>query len=505
MVFIMELEKAREDFSKLQKRIAAMNHAILMIFYDGETTAPAGTTENRIASLEVLNKELYKLKFGEETTELIDFLWENEDKLTEIERRSLVVFRRETDKKRKVPMEEYIQYESLLTAAQDAWHIANEEHDYEGFKTYLEKIFNKVREIATCCKPEMTPYEYCLDNYEPGIEVQVYDEIFDGVRNSITPLFRKIIEKPEIDKSCLKGDFSLEKQEDLAIFIMKILGLDMGRVGLATADHPFSTNMGSRYDQRIVTKYFRKDFSLSLYTMLYECGHVLYELGQGDNIGYTFIDGSASLGFLESQARFYENIVGRSKPFIEFLYPMLKSSFSRTIKGSTPNDLYLAVNSVTPGPIRMGSDEVTNNLHVLIRYETEKALMDKSLSFDDLPDAWQEKYKEYLCVEIDDPVQGVLQDIHWANGAIGYFPTSVLGNSYSALMVEKLKEELDFDSCLRKGDFSLINKWIKERIWQHAGMVDTDTLMKKYLGIETINSDAYVGYLNEKYAEIYNL
>ena len=501
----MDFEKSRVEFENLQKKIAAINHAICLLFYDAETIAPPETAANRICTLEVLNDEIYNLKFGDKTEDLMNFLWEHKDRLNQIETRSLEIMRKNLDKKRNVPKEEYIEYELLLTKTQDAWHRANEEHDLAVVSPYLKKVFDKVREMAAYGNPEMDPYEYCLDSFEPGINLKTYDEIFDRIKKDVIPLLQKISEKPAIDDSCLKGDFSSKRQERLALYIMELLGLNLRRVGLATAEHPFSTNMGSHFDERIATKYSRKDFTFSLYTMLYECGHVLSEMGQDDAVGYTVIDGSATMGFLESQMRFYENMVGRSKTFINFLYPKLQTFFADSLRKCSPDELYLAVNKVTKGPIRMGSDEVTNNLHVLIRYEIEKAMMDKSMTIQDLPDAWAEKYREYLGVEVKDPTQGVLQDIHWADGAIGSFPTAVLGNVYSAVIVEKMREDLDFETCLKEGNFTDINKWLREHFWRWSGIYDTGKIMEQYVGVKSISSEPYIKYLTNKYSEIYNL
>lgn len=500
----MDLQKAREEFSSLQQRIAAINHATSLIFFDGETTAPPDTAQNRIRSLEVLNEEVLKLKFGDETLRLLDILHEHEDELSLLEKRSLEILRRESEKNRLIPTEKYIKYESLLVSAQDAWHKANEDQNYGLFLPYLEEVMNTVIEFAGYCNCSTTPYDYCLDNYEPGINTQVYDGIFDVIKKEIPPLLSKIMEKPQVDDSCLMGDYSQDKQNDLATYIVQLLRLDTGKVGLSTADHPFSTNIGSHLDQRIVTKYNRKDFTQSLYTMLYECGHVLYEMGQPDDVLYTFIDGSASLGIMESQSQFYENNVGRSRGFIENIYPELLALFPGSFDEHTPEDIYLAVNKVNPGPIRMGSDEVTNSLHILIRYEIEKALFDKTLTVWELPDAWAEKYKKYLNVDVKNPVQGVLQDIHWAHGAIGYFPTAVLGSVYRSLIAERMDQEIDLQSCLKKADFDLINLWNKEHVWQKAGIYDTNTVMEEFVGVK-VTPEPYIDYLKKKYSEIYKL
>ena len=500
----MKLENARIEFSRLQKRISAINHATELMFFDGETIAPPDTIDNRIRTLDVLNDEKHKLKYGEDTVRLADYLKENEDVLTIFEKRSLELLLRDIDRKRLIPKDKYVKYESLIASAEDAWHKANEGEDYEIFRPYLEQIIDKTIEFAGYCNSSITPYNYCLYNFEYGIDIQVYDRIFDAIRAEIPPLLKRIIEKPQVDDSCLYGDFSVDKQTELAVYIMGLLQLNPERVGLATAEHPFSTYLGSHFDERIVTRFSRKDFTFSLYTMLFQSGHVLCTMGQEDNVAYTFVDNAESLGIFESQCRFYENVIGRSRTFIEYIYPELVELFPDPLEKYSAEDVFLAVNKVAPGPIRMGSDEVTNNLHILVRYEIEKALMDKSLSVKDLPEAWAEKYKKYLNVEVDSPVRGVLQDIHWASGAIGYFPMAVLGNTYLASIVEKMKEDLDLDACIGQGNFKLINLWNREHVWRRAGLYDTQMVMNKYVGTD-INAEPYIRYIKDKYSKVYGL
>ena len=501
----MDFEKARLEFAKIQKTIAAMRHAIDLIFFDQETAAPPKSGPNRFNTLEVLSEELFSLKFGEKTTEIVETLLEHEAELSVVERRSLKLLKNEAKHMQCTTKSEYIQFQNLIAASQDAWHAAKEQNDYEVLRPYLEKIFNRVRELAECYNPGIDPYDSCLDKYEPGSNTQVYDVVFDSVREEIVPLLHAVMEKPPIDDSCIKGDYSVKKQEALSLYIMKLLGLDMDRVGLSTTEHPFFRRMGSHFDERITTRYHRNDFTFSLYTVIFGCGYALADMGQGDDVAYTLAEGSASIGIMEGQTRFYENIIGRSKPFIESIYPELKSLFPNSIRESSPADLYRAINKVTTGPIRMGSDELTNNVHVLVRYELEKALMDKSLSFKDLPDAWREKYKDYLNVEVKNHNEGVLQDFIWTDAYIGYFPTAVLGNAYSALMLAKMKEEIDVEGCVRNGNYDLINQWNREHIWKYIGLYDSRTVMSEYAGIDSVDSATYVKYLKDKYSKIYNL
>ena len=501
----MNLEQARQEFAKIQKNITALNYSLDLLFLDGETAAPPNSVSNRIQTREILNDELYNLKYGEATAEIMDCLLENEGELTLVEQRSLKVLKRDADRMKSMPKDEFIKYQSLVTSTGNAWHKANEEGDYEILRPHLEKLFGRIRDMALSYNPGEDPYDYCLGRFEPGSSVKFYDPFFDGVREDIVPLLREITEKPQVDDSCLKGDYSAAKQEELALYIMDVMGVDMNKVGLSTSLHPFTKRLGSHFDERITTRYSRRDFTFSLYTVIFGCGYALAETGQDDEIAYTLADGSASIGIMEGQTRFYEHIIGRSRPFINFIHPKLKALFPTSINYSTAEDMYLALNKVNASPIRASSDEVTNNLHVLVRYELEKALMNNDLSFNDLPDAWAEKYKNYLGVDVPNHTQGVLQDMLWSDSAIGYFPTAVLGNAYSALMLDKMKEELDVADCVARGDIVSINQWNREHVWKYIGLYDAHTVMEKFLGISDLDSGAYIDYLRRKYTEIYNL
>ena len=500
----MNLEQARIKFMELQRKISAFNHATAILSWDGETVAPPGTADNTAQSIEVLNNELFMLRAGEETEELLLFLNEYREDLTIRERRTLDYMLRDTERKSRIPDDEYAHHEKLLAEAQDAWGRAVEENDFSLLCKKQGEVFDSLKAFAHYCSPEMDPYQYCIDEHEEGLTVEICDEMFDAVKEHVLPLFERIKECPPIDDGPVKGNFSKESQESLAVYIMELLGLDMTKVGLATSEQPFTMFLGSHFDERIATKYDSEDYSTSLFTIMNQAGHVLYDMGQDDNLAYTVLDGMVSKSLQESQGRFYENIIGRSRAFIEYIYPDLCDMFSDPVENYTPEDIYRAVNRVEAGFIRMDADEVTFNLHVLIRYELEKAIMRNQLDIRDLPDAWRELYKKYLGVDVPDDVNGVLQDIHWTFGGVGYFPTYVLGNFAGAQITQKMQEEVNINECIAEGDFALINMWNKMRIWKHGGLYDAKHVMERNVKMP-FSTEPYINYLTNKYSEIYNL
>ena len=500
----MELQQAREDLIKLQKRIAAYSHGMGAINYDGETSAPKGTAKNRAQSLGILSEELYKITTGKDTVELLKYLDENKEQLTEKEQRMVFLMEKDLDRMLKIPMEEFVGYRKLTTEAQAVWEKAKHQNDFESYLPYLEKIFETNKRFANYCAPDMDPYDYWLNEYEEGISMEFCDEFFAELRKHIVPLLHKIAEKPQVDDSCLKGDFPEYKQEELALYLMNLIGLDPEHVGLSTTEHPFTTSLGSHLDERITTNYKRNNYASSLFSVVHEGGHALYDTGSEDDLAYTVLDGGVSMGIHESQSRFYENLIGRSRTFISYIFPKLKELFPEAMEGCTPEDVYRAINKVEPSLIRTEADEATYCLHVMVRYELEKAILHDQLEVKDLPEAWNKMYKEYLGVDVPNDTKGVLQDSHWSFGAIGYFPSYALGTAYGAQFMEKMKETVDVEACLERGDFGPINDWNREKIWKHGCLYKPKDLLDSVLG-KPFSTEAYISYLEKKFGEIYEL
>jgi len=282
------------------------------------------------------------------------------------------------------------------------------------------------------------------------------------------------------------------------------MGLDPLHVGLSTTEHPFTTSLGSHLDERITTHYYEHDFASSLYSVIHEGGHALYDTGSDDSLAYTVLDGGVSMGIHESQSRFYENLLGRSRAFCDYLFPVLAEVFPAEMEGHNAEELYRALNRAQPSLIRTEADELTYCLHVLVRYELEKRVMAGELAVHDLPGEWNRLYKEYLGVDVPDDKQGVLQDSHWAGGSIGYFPSYALGSAYGAQFLRKMKETVDVDDCLRRGDFGPINEWNRQHIWQYGCLYRPGELFEKATG-EAFDPTVYANYLEEKFSALYNL
>ena len=500
----MELQQAKEQLMAFQSKMSAYGHALSLLNYDGDTAAPAGTAENRAHRTAVLSEETYKLSTAKETVEMLEFLDANQDSLNEKERRMVWLLLKNIRFQQKIPMDEYIAYQQLLVESQSVWHKAKETSDFALFEPYLEKVYATVIKFAGYAAPDMDPYDYWLNEYEPGISKEVGDRFFGQLRERLVPLIHRISEKPQVDNASIKGHFDVIAQEQLAHYLMKVIGLDLEHVGLSTTEHPFTTSLGSHLDERITTHYYDEDYTYSMFSVIHEGGHALYDTGSARDLAFTVLDGGVSMGIHESQSRFYENILGRSKAFIRFLFPKLQELFPEHLANYTWQDVYKAVNRVEPTLIRTEADEVTYSLHVMIRYELEKAVMSGKLKVHDLPGEWNRLYKEYLGIDVPDDKHGVLQDSHWSFAAIGYFPSYALGSAYGAQFLKKMKETVDVEAALEKGDFSPMNDWNREHIWKYGSSKTPSDILKNALG-EAFDPSVYLDYLEEKCRDVYGI
>ncbi len=500
----MNIQEAIEKFYALQSKISAYGHAMALISYDGATTAPRGTAHNRAHALSILSEETYKLSTKDETVSLLEFLNEHKSELSEKDARALYLASKDLEEMKKIPMDEYIAYQELMVEADDVWHRAKENSDFEMFRPVLEKIFDTTKKFASYCAPEKEPYNYCLNKYEDGLTMEKCDEFFSALKAKIVPLIKKIGEAKQVDDYCIKGDFDELSQEKFSYELMKAIGIDLDRCGLGTTEHPFTTSIGSHHDVRITTNYDRENIASSMFSVIHEGGHALYDMNSADDLAYTFLDGGVSMGIHESQSRFYENLLGRSYEFISYILPKMQECFPEKFDSCTADDLYRAINLVTPSLIRTEADEVTYCLHVMIRYELEKAVIGGTLEVKDLPSEWNRLYKEYLGVDVPDDKHGVLQDSHWSGGGIGYFPSYALGSAYGAHLLHKMRETVDVEKCLRDGDFKPINNWNREHIWKYGCLKNPDVLLLEALG-EDFDPTYYTDYLEKKYSEIYQL
>lgn len=499
----MEIKEAKEKLKKYQEKLSAYAQAGELIYFDGATTAPKKTADNRAHAMSILSEEMYMIQTSKDTIEMIEFLDKNKDELSDEEKRQVEILIKDINNMKKVPMEEFVAYQTLLVEAEDIWHTAKETNDFKLFEPYLEKIFETHKRFAHYFNPDMDPYDYWLNEYESGLNREICDKFFSTLRSRLVPLIKEIGKKKQVSNDVVKGNFPEYKQEEFSYFLMKTIGLDLDHVGFGTTEHPFTISIGSHEDVRITTHYQLDDFTSSMFSVIHEGGHALYDSHTKDDYKYTVLDGGVSMGIHESQSRFYENILGRSKAFVSYIYPEVCKRFE-SVKNYTIEDFYKGINRVEPSLIRTEADELTYSLHVMIRYEIEKAVMAGDLKVSDIPSKWNELYKEYLGVTVPDDKRGCLQDSHWSGGNVGYFPSYALGSAYGAQFLSKMKETVNVDEDIKKGDFTNINKWNEEHIWKFGCLYKPGVLLKKVLE-KDFDPNYYIEYLEKKYKEIYGI
>jgi carboxypeptidase Taq len=402
----------------------------------------------------------------------------------------------------KVPPEFTAEFARVTSAAFGAWQEARQEDNFSKFQPYLEKIVEMNQQFAEFFAPYDHVYDPLLDRFEPGMKTSEVREIFAALRPQQVELIRAIAEAPQVDDSFLRQAFDQQKQWDFGVGVITKFGYDWKRGRQDKAPHPFTQSFGVN-DVRITTRVDGNFLNTALFGTMHECGHALYELGVSPSYERNALAGGASLALHESQSRMYENLVGRSLPFWEYFYPALQKTFPAQLGTIDLETFYKGINKVNPTLIRVEADEATYNLHIMLRLEIEIALMENTLVVKDLPDFWNSKMEEYLGVTPPSDADGVLQDIHWAGGMIGYFSTYALGNLISLQLWEKINQDIPgLDDLIRQGKFEDLLDWLILNVHTHGKKYEPQELVQRVTG-SRIDSAPYIRYLKKKYGGIY--
>ena len=497
------IQQAVAALKKFQATMAAYNHALGVLYLDATTAAPSDTWEGRGRTMEIMSEITYKLSTDPENEEVLSYLEAHLEELDDQTKREVEVLRKGFDQTKKIPAEEYVSYSVLMNDAQAVWAKAKNEDDFASFAPYLEKIMDYNRKFAGYYNPEMKPYDALLNEYEEGLNMETLDAFFSQLRSVIVPLIAKIKAVPQIDDSFLYKHYPVAVQREFSDYLMEVLGMDRTHCGIAETEHPYTTNFNNK-DVRITTHYYEDNLVSSMFSVVHEGGHALYELGADDKYNYTALSGGVSMGIHESQSRFYENIIGRSRAFVHAIFPKVKELFPEQLAGVDEDMFYRAINKAEPSLIRTEADELTYALHVMVRYEIEKQLIAGTLTVAQVPAEWKRLYKEYLGVDVPNDREGCLQDSHWSGGSVGYFPSYALGSAYGPQMLKRMEAELgDIWADVAKGDLSRVTGWLKANIHCHASFKKPGALFEEVCG--KFDAAYYTDYLTKKYTELYGL
>ena len=496
------VKKQFEELQSLLERAMALQTSMVLFEWDDETLAPKGAAEHTARVIGSLSEQYQEILASMRFKELLDVCLkaekENAGVFDEVQSAILREAAEEQERLSCIPPEEYRAYAELTARATGIWTRAREKNDFASFAPVLKEIISYQKKFAAYrAKPGQKLYDVMLDTYEKGFNMEMLDPFFELMKGKIVPLLKESAERSKtVPDAFLSADYPEAAQAEAARFLAEYEGFDFDRGVLALSAHPFTTNLHN-HDVRITTHYSDRVDS-SLFSVIHEAGHGIYELGIGDELTQTLAGQGASMGMHESQSRFYENHVGRTREFWENLYPYLQNEVPK-YKEISLDTFLAALNKVKPGLIRLKADELTNTLHIIIRYEIEKEYFDGKLTVDTIEEAWNRKYQEYLGFTPKNHQEGILQDVHWASGCVGYFQGYALGDAYAAQFAHKLLADCpDAFEKLGKGDSSVIGNWLKEHIHQYGQTYSAREMLKKATG-EELNTGYYIEYLKEKY------
>ena len=481
------------------KPMWSINHATSLLGWDFETYMPKkGTEERGVADsqLHLLHKELLLSK---DFVALVES-GKKQEALSDIEKGIIRVLDRDISKQLKIP-KELTEAESLERIRGNmAWRQAREKSDFKMYQPHLKNMIEIKKQIADKIGYEKHPYDALLDTYEEELTVVDLDKVFGVLTPQIQKILKKLVDSgsPFCKESKLgKPKYDVQKVDELNREILTLLQYDTERFRMDVSTHPFTEAMGLN-DVRITTRYEGTDFKRSISSTIHEAGHALYNLQCDQSLSFTPVEGGSSLALHESQSRFWENIVGRSRPFVQLIAPLIRRQVSFA-EHATEEEMYLYFNNVKPGYIRVDADEVTYNLHIALRYEIEKKIIGDELDISEIPEFWNDRMEQLLGVRPTEDSQGVLQDTHWSSGLFGYFPTYTLGNLVSAIIVSKMHKELkDYEEDISKGDFKPIREWLRLKIHQHGSVYAPKVLLRQSFN-EEYNPDYFVNYIQTKY------
>ena len=496
----MSKEKYNEYVDKMQ-RIADVNYSAAVLNWDQEVCMPENGAAVRGRQLATLSGIAHNMFVDKQLGSLLNDL-KDSNALSEKEAKNVAETFKSYSKQQKYS-QAFVEKQSMaISKAFHAWNKAKKASDFSLFEQELSALVDIKLEEADLVGYEDHPYDALMDTYEPGATVAFLDPLFEGVKNDLIKLLDKVKSRPQPNITFKERKFDKDAQYPIGLKLLEQMHYDFtaGRQDLSS--HPFTTNFGAT-DVRVTTRINEDDPLDMITSCIHEGGHALYEQGLlPENYGLPMGE-YISLGVHESQSRLWENNVGRSLEYWQQNFPLLQSSFPEELKDASAEMLFHAANYVEPSLIRVQADELTYHFHILIRYEVEKAILSKEVKVKDLPALWNEKYKQYLGVDVPNDANGILQDIHWSHGSFGYFPTYSLGSFYAAQYFNQAEKEIKgLKTQIRDGNLLPLKLWLNENIHQHGKFYSADELCKKVTG-ESLNISVFMKYMEEKLGSVY--
>lgn len=501
------LPKLEQDFLQFVRKTLHLNEALNLMLWDMKTGAPKRGLELRAEAFGTLSAEAHAMSTSVQMKSYIDRLSEQAafENLSNITKKTLDEVKWKYEQNKKIPVHEYKEYMVLQANAGSIWETARERSDFAMFRPCLEKLVEFNRRFADYWGYDGNRYDAHLDLHEPGMTVETLDGVFAKVKEHIVTLVKRVTEANDQPRtSFLFHYFPKDKQRELSLYLLKTMGYDFDSGRLDETVHPFAISINHN-DVRVTTAYYEHDFRKSVFSTIHEGGHALYEQNIAKELIGTPLCAVASGGIDESQSLFWEKLIGQHKGFWKCHYPALKEWNRDQFEGVELEDFYRAIHFVEPSSIRLRSDELTYQLHIIIRYEIEKALFNNEIEVKDLPGIWNEKMSAYLGITSPNDAQGVLQDMHWSLGLFGYFPSYALGYVYAAQFRNTLMQDLpDFNAFVESGNLAPIKAWLTDKIHRYGKRKKPNEFLQDVTG-EGLNPDYLLRYFEQKYTEIYRL
>jgi len=508
------METLRACYQKLMEKVKdqlVLGSAESIVSWDMETMMPPKAIKLRSEQLALLSRVKHKMSTDPEIGNLLEKIMRHPeyDGLDEIQKRNIYLAKKNYDEQTKLPEELVAAIAKQQAITVNIWKKAKASKTFSMFRPELEKLVDlnkKAAEILKEAKKTATPYDALIDIFEPKMPAKTINEVFDELRRGLVSILRKCETAPrQPEMRVLRRKIPVNAQRQMAKALAETVGYDVtsknagGRID--ETEHPFTT--GYYDDVRITTHYYEDNFTSPIFSVLHEAGHALYEQDLNPEWIYQPVGTTASSGFHESQSRFVENIVGRSREFWVYFLPKLKEITGSALANVALDPFVHAINQVKPSKIRIEADEVTYGLHIIIRFDIERDLFADKIEVKELPEIWNQKYKEYLGVEIENDSEGVMQDTHWASGLYGYFPSYALGNIYSGQILAKMQKNLpNWRKQLEKGNFKTIKEWLTKNVHSYGNLYDPADLIKGITG-KGLDVKPYLNYLNGKYSNLY--
>jgi carboxypeptidase Taq len=502
------------DYDKLMakaKDLLILQSAASIVHWDMETKMPPKGISLRSQQLGMLSQIGYRMSTDPEIGVLLGKIEKHPDYegLDKFQKRNVHLIRKVYDEQTKLPEKLVVDMAKQEAIAVDTWKKAKAAKNFSMFKPELEKFYDLKKQSADILmkvKKTNTPYDALIDIFEPKMTSDLIAITFDKLKKGLISIMEKCVNaRKQPDPSIIKRKIPIDTQREISKSLVKFIEYDVesskagGRID--ETEHPFTT--GYFDDVRITTHYYEDKFTSALFSTLHEGGHAIYEQDLNHEWMYQPIGSGCSYGFHESQSRFVENMVGRSREFWTYYFPKLKALTGKTLSDVNLDAFVHAINQVRPSKIRVEADEVTYSLHIIIRFEIERDLFAGKVKISELPEVWNQKYKDYLGLKIENDSEGVMQDTHWANGYFGYFPSYALGNIYGGQILSRMNKDMpNWRGLLVKGNFHDVKQWLIKNVYSYGSLYDPMDLLKKITG-ENINVKPFIDYLEAKYSKLY--